>query len=175
MWTKFGGRPKKESTTHDHAAPQAHRTAEATSIPRSAPVDTGMAGPESPATVARESASPRLCGSPQPLTPATEKLLQNAVPVLRSSCCVRNVGGPDFHPDRFRFHSHLAPPSPSPHLMWTKSGGLPKKESNTHDHAAQATYAHSPQNKTCTSGHVETNVWISVPSRNHRQNATLLP
>ena len=86
---------------------------------------TRMAGPEGPAIVARKSASPRLSESQQPLARATEKLLQDAVPVLRSSCYVRNVGGPDFHPDRFRFHSHLAPPSPSPHLMWTKSGAHP--------------------------------------------------
>ena len=87
-----------------------------------------MAGPKGPATAARESASPGLCGSLQPPRPAAQTPLPDVVPVLRSSCVVRSFGGPDLHPDRHCFCSLRPPPFPSPHLMWTKIGGHPNRE-----------------------------------------------
>ena len=96
---------------------------------------TGVAGPEGPATVARKSASPGLCGSPRPPQPAAQTPLPAVAPVLRFPCSVGSVHGLDLGPGRFRCLSHLAPPFSSPHLMWVKFGGHPKKAGAAHDHA----------------------------------------
>jgi hypothetical protein len=137
LWTKFGGHPSREGKgpTRVRNASDAKRRNNQKGTPQKQPVDKGAAEPEDPATVVRESASPGLSESPRPPQPATEKLPQFAVPVLRFPCSVGSVHGLDLGPGRFRCLSHLAPPFSSPHLMWVKFGGHPKKAGAAHDHA----------------------------------------
>ncbi len=104
---------------------------------------TEVAGPHDPATVATESTSPGLCGCLRPPQPATRISPQAVAPVLRFPCSVGSVCGLDLYPGRFRFHSHPAPPFSSPHAMWVKFGGHPKKIGATHESATPRRYVNS--------------------------------